>query len=171
MIPLRSLAPLAALPARQPAPLLAALLTPLLALTASAPGAERWAPPLGRALEVSGPYRAPVHDYASGHRGIDLPAVPGEAVLAPVSGTVSFAGPVVDRGVVSIRLDTDTVVSIEPVAAEVATGASVRRGERIGAVSSGGHCLAECVHVGVRVEGAYVNPMRFFANRPVLLPW
>ena len=153
-------------------PLLVLVLVPVLMLPLSTTTAvERWAPPLGRPLEVSGPFRAPPHQYASGHRGIDINAVPGEAVLAPVSGTVSFAGTVADRGTVSIQTGERTVVSLEPVTAEVVAGEEVRRGARIGAVSSGGHCSTECVHVGVRVGGAYVNPMRYFANRPVLLPW
>lgn len=132
---------------------------------------ERWIPPLARSIEVVGPYRAPPHKYGSGHRGIDLPAAPGERVLAPASGTVVFAGTVVDRGTVTVRIDERTVVSIEPVSATVAVGTEVQRGALIGTVSSGGHCAAECVHVGVRIEGEYTNPMRFFAGRPVLLPW
>lgn len=132
---------------------------------------ERWVPPLARTLEVSGPYRAPPHKYGSGHRGVDLPAVPGERVIAPATGTVIFAGTVVDRATITLRIDERTVVSIEPVTASVAVGAELGRGAQLGTVASGGHCLAECVHVGVRVNDAYVNPMRFFASRPVLLPW
>lgn len=131
----------------------------------------RWAPPFGRPLEVSGPYRAPPHKYGSGHRGIDVPATPGEVILAPTSATVSFAGPVAGRGVISLRVTEQTVVSFEPVAAELSQGDAVPRGTKIGTVASGGHCYAECVHIGVRIEGEYVNPMRFFANRPVLMPW
>ena len=132
---------------------------------------ERWAPPLGRPISVVGPYRAPPHKYGAGHRGIDLPALPGEVLLAPIAATVSFAGPVAGRGVISLRVDERTVVSIEPVAAGHAAGVAVGRGQQIGTVASGGHCGSECIHLGVRVDDEYVNPMRFFANRPVLLPW
>ena len=136
----------------------------------------RWSPPLERSLEVSGPFRAPPHAYGSGHRGIDIPASPGETVLAPASGIVSFAGPVVDRVVVSIRVDARTVVSLEPVTAMVSEGARVVQGQAIGQVSTGGHCAAECVHLGVRVDTApgdssYINPLRFYLDKPVLLPW
>lgn len=138
--------------------------------------APRWSPPLQRPLEVSGAYRAPEHRYGQGHRGIDIPAAPGEAVSAPVSGVVSFAGRVVDRDVVTMRVDATTLVSLEPVATEIGVGDAVLQGTLLGKVTAGGHCDGECVHLGVRVgtEPAgrdYVNPLRFYLDKPVLLPW
>lgn len=131
-----------------------------------------WHPPLGLPFRVSTPYRAPPTPYAAGHRGIDFPAAAGDGVLAPVSGTVSFVGVVVDRPVLSIRVDLRTVVSLEPVEAPgLVEGDAVVRGRPLGAVASGGHCDAVCVHLGVRIDGAYVNPMGFFVEKPVLLPW
>ena len=133
--------------------------------------AALWLPPLGGALQVSGAYVEPASPYGPGHRGIDLPATPGDAVIAPVSGTVSFVGTVVDRPLLSIRLEDDTVVSLEPVdASDLSVGDRVLRGEQIGVVAEGGHCASECLHLGVRVEERYVNPMRFFFAKPVLLP-
>lgn len=131
-----------------------------------------WYPPLGRPFHVSTPYRAPPTPYAAGHRGIDLPAAVGDEVFAPASGTVSFVGTVVDRPVVSIRVDSRTVVSLEPVeAAGLAEGASIARGGSLGVIGAGGQCDVACLHLGVRVDGDYVNPTGFFVERPVLLPW
>ncbi|UOR00298.1 M23 family metallopeptidase [Leucobacter allii] len=138
---------------------------------ATAAPERRWTPPLGRALDVVGPYRAPPHRYGAGHRGIDLAAHPGETVVAPVAGTVSFSGVVVDRPVLSLRVDRDTVVSLEPVRSALAAGDAVSAGEAVGVVAAGGHCDADCVHLGVRVAGEYANPLRYFRYRPVLLPW
>ncbi|WP_449281599.1 murein hydrolase activator EnvC family protein [Leucobacter sp.] len=129
-----------------------------------------WVPPVGGLFEVSGPYRAPPHRYGSGHRGIDLAASPGQAVVAPAAGTVSYSGRVVDRGVLSIRVDERTVYTLEPVSSGLSAGAAVTSGAVLGEVASGGHCLAECVHLGVRVDGEYVNPLRYLLRRPVLLP-
>lgn len=137
-------------------------------------GTARWQPPIETPLRVSGPFRAPPTPYASGHRGIDLPAVPGNAIMAPAAGTVSFAGRVVDRSVLSIRVDARTVVTMEPIDAEtleLSEGDAVVRGQLVGSVGSGGHCDSECLHLGVRVDGEYVNPMRYFSAKPVLLPW
>lgn len=92
-------------------------------------------------------------------------------VLAPAGGTVSYAGVVVDRGVLSIRIDARTVLSMEPVDASVRAGELVQKGEEVGVVAGGAHCDDHCLHLGVRVDGEYVNPMRFLVERPVLLPW
>lgn len=155
-----------------PNTLLNALLIAALLLTPAA-GPEAWLPPLGSPLRVSGPYRPPPTLYASGHRGIDMPAVPGDEARSPVAGVVSFVGKVADRHVLSIRVDARTVVSVEPVeqlAGGLVEGEAIERGQPIGTVAEGGHCLAECVHLGVRVDDEYVNPLRYFYSRPVLLP-
>ena len=140
------------------------------ALTIDPPPA-RWTPPLGAPLVVAAPYRPPPHPYGAGHRGIDLPSLPGAVVRAPAAGTIAFAGEVVDRPVLTIRVDERTVVSLEPVATERVAGDPVAAGESVGVVASGGHCDEGCVHLGARVADAYVNPVRFFFHRPVLLPW
>lgn len=140
----------------------------------SAAAREYWLPPLGEPLRVSNPYRPPPTPYAAGHRGIDLPSAPGQELRAPTTGTVSFVGVVADKPVLSIRVDERTVVSFEPVAQGepgLSEGAVVARGDIVGVVSEGGHCEAECVHLGVRVDGEYVNPLQYFYARPVLLPW
>ncbi len=137
-----------------------------------ASGEARWLPP----LELPGfvileTFRAPPHEYGPGHRGIDIAAPTGAVVRAPAGGTVSFAGSVVDRPVISVRVDDQTVYSMEPVSSDVRQGDTVGIGSPIGTVGEGGHCGARCVHLGVRIDGSYVHPMRYFVSRPVLLPW
>lgn len=154
-----------------PVPPALALLTPAPPAPAASPSGALWHPPLGYPLRVSAAYSLPDGPYRAGHRGIDLPAVEGLEVRIPATGTVSFVGTVVDRPLISVRVDDRTVLSLEPVTSELQEGDRVVRGEAIGTVASGGHCLAACLHLGVRVDGAYVNPMRFLRARPVLLPW
>ncbi|HEY0249037.1 MAG TPA: peptidoglycan DD-metalloendopeptidase family protein [Gryllotalpicola sp.] len=141
--------------------------------TGSAAGpAQRWSWPISPPGAILRPFEAPAGPYAAGHRGIDIAAGPGEAVLAPAAGTVTFTGVVVDRPVVTIRLDDDVLVSLEPVTGELPLGGHAAAGQRLGAVAHGGHCDARCVHLGVRVAGEYVNPLLFLAGVPpaVLLP-
>lgn len=136
---------------------------------------QLWGSPLGTSagapLIISGPYRQPETPYTSGHRGVDFPVSPGDPVVAPTDGTVSFVGRVVDRDVVSIRVDTRTVYSLEPVTALAPPGDVVAAGSLLGVAGSGGHCEAECVHLGVRVDDEYVSPLRYLLGRPILLPW
>ena len=171
----------------RPAVVSALVVPVLVALALIAPGAAgqaparatslaepaAWAPPFGFPVDVAAAYRAPPHRYGAGHRGIDLrpSALTGPIpVSAPADGTVSFSGRVVDRPVITIRLDDRTLVSLEPVESELAVGAPVARGAVIGTLASGGHCGGECVHLGIRVDGEYANPTPFLLDRPILLP-
>ncbi len=125
--------------------------------------------------EVTSAYRAPANNWLPGHRGVDLAAAPGEPVLAPTAGVVSFAGTVVDRQVVSIRLServrsSVAVVSLEPVAAVVVKGQRVRSGQLVGYQSPGAHCQDRCVHLSLRLDGRYADPMALLAAGLRLLP-
>ncbi|HEX7589745.1 MAG TPA: peptidoglycan DD-metalloendopeptidase family protein, partial [Demequinaceae bacterium] len=110
----------------------------------------------------------------AGHRGIDLRAIEGDAIVSPGEGVVTFVGTVVDRGVVTIDHGGGLVSSIEPITATVAAGDHVDAGDPLGVVSGEpGHCAPRtCVHWGVRFQGEYVNPLDVLAGygRIVLLP-
>ena len=117
------------------------------------------------------PFIAPETPYAAGHRGIDVAAPEGAEVRSPADGVIHFSGFVVDRPVLSIDHGGGLVSSFEPVVSELAAGTIVHRGDRIGAVQSG-HCGAPCLHLGVRLHGQYVSPLRYLGGIPysVLLP-
>jgi murein DD-endopeptidase MepM/ murein hydrolase activator NlpD len=139
---------------------------------ASAAGSPaRWAWPLDRPAVLRG-FTTPPDPYAAGHRGIDLAAARGQAVSSPAAGTVVFAGVVVDRPVVTVATAQGVLISMEPVEAALPVGAPVARDGPLGTVAEGGHCDARCLHLGVRVNGAYVSPLLFLAGVPpaVLLP-
>lgn len=104
-------------------------------------------------------FRAPVDRFAAGHRGIDLQATPGQPVLAPISGMVMFAGPVAGRPVIVVA-DGRRVVSIEPVESSLRAGQVVAAASPLGQVGLGGHCSERCVHLGLRIDGTYVVPIR-----------
>jgi murein DD-endopeptidase MepM/ murein hydrolase activator NlpD len=133
--------------------------------------ATRWAWPVPAPHAVARPFVAPATPYGRGHRGIDIRAPAGTLVRAPASGTVHFAGVVVDRPVVSISHPGGVLSSFEPVQPMVAAGDAVRRGDVIGMLLAG-HCTASCLHLGARVDGEYVNPLLFLGGVPraVLLP-
>ncbi|PJJ63583.1 peptidase M23-like protein [Compostimonas suwonensis] len=131
-----------------------------------------WLWPLdGRNPIVRG-FEAPPHPYGAGHRGIDIAATPGQLVRAPAAGTVSFAGVVVDRGVLSIAHPGGLVSSYEPVETQLAEGRSVSPGEAIATIDGTSHCGSSCLHLGVRLDGEYVSPLLLLGGieRAVLLP-
>lgn len=133
---------------------------------------EQWLWPVPAPIRVVSPFRAPPTPYAPGHRGIDVTVEEGAVIVAPAAGIVSFAGRVVDRGVVAIDHGDGVVSAIEPVDALVSAGTVVAAGDPIGIAASGGHCAAECAHFGVRIDGEYVSPFLFLGGlqRAVLLP-
>ena len=133
---------------------------------------EQWLWPAPAPIRVVSPFRAPPTPYTSGHRGIDVVVEQGAVIVAPAAGVVSFAGRVVDRGVVAIDHGDGVVSAIEPVDTLVAVGTIVVAGDPIGVAASGGHCAAACAHFGVRVDGEYVSPFLFLGGLPraVLLP-
>ncbi|GAA1525780.1 hypothetical protein GCM10009803_03350 [Microbacterium ginsengiterrae] len=124
------------------------------------------------ARDVVEPYRAPVHEYAAGHRGVDVAAPQGEVVRAPADGVVAFRGVVVDRPLITVDHGGGYVSTFEPLRSELAPGATVRAGDAIGTVAAGGHAASDTLHIGVRLHGVYINPMLLFGDVPraVLLP-
>lgn len=132
----------------------------LAALRASAPGLVMTMPCAdGRVLRLAS---IPQPNWKPGHRGIDVACEEGEEVLAPASGTVTFAGVVVNRPLVVIDHGGGIVSALEPVEPGVAVGDRVRKGDVIGTEwNRGDHCAIACVHWSVRVDGAYVNPLDY----------
>jgi len=129
-----------------------------------------WLWPVAGARSVVEPFRAPAHDYGPGHRGMDIAAT-GE-VRAPADGVVAFRGVVVDRPLLTIDHGDGLVTTLEPMQSALAPGTAVRRGDVVGTSASGGHAPSGTLHVGVRWNGVYINPMLLFGDVPraVLLP-
>lgn len=135
------------------------------------PSAGSWTWPVSPAALVR-PFEPPAHAYGPGHRGVDIGSTPGYPVHAPAAGMVVFAGRVVDRPVISIDHGDGVVSSMEPIDATVAVGDVVDAGSRIGSVSPEGHGAPGRLHLGIRVDGAYVDPLSLLSSpaRAVLLP-
>lgn len=134
-------------------------------------GSLAWPVPRGPVLRA---FAAPTSRWGAGHRGVDVAAQPGAAVVAATSGTVTFAGTVVDRPLVTIRVEGvpwEVLVTVEPVEPSVGAGDVVAAGDRIGTLQGGHRPCGACVHLGVRIDDAYVNPLALLgAERAVLLP-
>jgi murein DD-endopeptidase MepM/ murein hydrolase activator NlpD len=121
------------------------------------------------AWPVSGPvirgFDPPDTPFGAGHRGIDIAVPIGTTVLAPEAGVVSFAGRV--GGELFVTLDhggglASTYSWLS--AALVRVGDSVARGAAI-ALSGRGHpgSTVPHLHLGVRLDGQYVDPLLFMA--------
>jgi murein DD-endopeptidase MepM/ murein hydrolase activator NlpD len=129
-----------------------------------------WLWPTEGPKQILRAFVAPATPYSAGHRGIDIYAPPGTAILAPIDSTVYFAGFVVDRPVLTLA-HADYLASFEAVDASVEVGETVRAGEVVGVSEEGPHCSG-CVHFGLRLRGVYVSPLLVLGEVPraVLLP-
>lgn len=136
-----------------------------------------WTWPLTPAPAVLRPFEKPPRPWQRGHRGVDLAGAAPAAVLSPADGVVSFAGTVVDRGVLSIDHGGGRVSSFGPVTTDLVKGQRVSGGQAVATLDGvgpgppRGHC-GGCLHWGVRVDGEYVDPLSFVTDRrpSVLLP-
>jgi len=114
-------------------------------------------------MHISRLYDPPPERWNPGHRGIDLASVVGADVRSPDAGTITFAGTVVNRPLLTVTFASGMRSSVEPVDALTDVGSIVQRGELIGKVADAAtaqHCSTEvCVHWGLRVGEDYANPL------------
>jgi murein DD-endopeptidase MepM/ murein hydrolase activator NlpD len=75
------------------------------------------------------------------------------------AGVVSFSGQIAGVGIVSVRHASGLRSTYQPVGDRVPEGSRIRRGERLGVLEVGGHCvLLDCLHLGARRGDTYVDP-------------
>lgn len=128
------------------------------------PSGAHWELPVQR--EVVDRFRPPLTRWGAGNRGWEFDTTEGDPVVAVASGEVFFAGPVAGRGVVTLDHGGGLLSSVTGLAEVlVLRGQTVRAGQLIGRAQRG-------LHLGVRVDGAYVDPQWFFtrARHAVLVP-
>ena len=96
----------------------------------------------------------------------------GTVVHAPADGVVAFRETVVDRPLLTIDHGRGVVTTFEPVESTLTPGTAVVAGQEIGTVARGGHTPADELHLGVRYDDVYINPMLMFGEVPraILLP-
>jgi hypothetical protein len=153
-----------------------ALLPVLLATLLGAPPAHAWTWPLdGPVLK---PFQFGSDPYAAGsHRGLDVAGPTGTRVLAPASGSVSFAGTVPGGGrTITIQTaDGYAVTLLHLGTIGVTRGASVAEGSAVGTAGTSGdpeHGVPY-VHLGIRVASdpqGYLDPLAFLPARTTAPP-
>jgi murein DD-endopeptidase MepM/ murein hydrolase activator NlpD len=130
--------------------------------SAHALGAGTWTWP------VTGPviraFDPPQDPYGSGHRGIDIAAPTGTPVVAVERGTVTFAGAVGGHLFVTVSHDGDLASTYSWVSAVLVRRGDVVAAGQVIARSGAGHpgsLEPSHLHVGVRLAGAYVDPLAY----------
>jgi murein DD-endopeptidase MepM/ murein hydrolase activator NlpD len=139
------------------------LIALLLAASPGSASAAAWLwPVVGPVLRGFDPPDSP---YGAGHRGIDIAVAVGAVVVAPDDGVVSFAGQVGGRLFVTVDHGQGWLSTVSFLSATlVREGEAVVAGQPV-AISGWGHVDAAVphVHLGVRQDGDYVDPMDLLA--------
>lgn len=95
-------------------------------------------------------------------------------MLSAGDGVVVYAGPLADRGVVSVDHAGGLRTTYEPLRASVRAGQLIRRDEPLGMLAAGhlGCPAPACLHWGLRRDGTYLDPLVLVRPGHVrLLPW
>ncbi len=136
-------------------------------------GPDGWSWPLpsgtpGRITSGFGHRDAPVAGASTDHRGLDLAAPEGTAVLAMASGTVVRAGAAAGYGNVVDVDHGDGVVTryAHQASLDVDVGDAVDAGARLGAVGTTGRTTGAHLHLEIRVDGDAVDPLEWLRRRP-----
>lgn len=121
----------------------------------------RWPCPASHRITSGfGSRSAPVPGASTYHKGIDIGAASGSAIVAAASGRVTTAAYSSSAGnyVVISHGNGVSTVYMHASALYVAEGAAVSAGDTIAAVGSTGFSTGPHLHFGVIVNGSYVNP-------------
>ena len=125
-----------------------------------------WMPVAGAVVRG---FEARAGPYGPGHRGIDIAAPVGELVRAPKAGRIVFAGPVAGTNWVTLMAAPGVLVTLGPLLDPVATATRVRSKAPVGRLGPG-HAATPAapaaLHLSVRVDGAYVDPLVHLVDRP-----
>ena len=136
-----------------------------------------WMPVIGAVVRG---FDARAGPYGPGHRGIDISAPVGATVRAPAAGRIGFAGPVAGTTWVSLVVAPGVRVTLGPMLDPVTAGRVSSRAplgrvgpghraapaEGAGPTEGAGSGLAATLHLSVRVDGVYVDPLAYLIDRP-----
>ncbi len=151
-------------PPTQPAP------PPAPSAMSPAQSAAVW--PLSPRPQIVRGFEPPPKPWLPGHRGLDLRGSPGQQVRSATPGKVTYAAPLVGRGVIVIT-NGPLRTTYEPVIPTIRVGTEVTPGTPLGHLSAAGsHCApATCLHWGLLQATTYLNPLSLLPHRPIrLLP-
>jgi murein DD-endopeptidase MepM/ murein hydrolase activator NlpD len=137
-------------------------------------GSGAWTWPLADGTyEIGTAFGQPGAMWSSGyHTGQDFPAAVGTPVRAVTSGIVSVEHPAWAGNLVRIDHGNGLETLYAHLSSvDVADGAQVRAGQRIGAVGTKGNSTGPHLHFEVRLGGDPVNPMPFLATGTASTGW
>ena len=122
-------------------------------------------PAYTRISSYFGPRPQPVPGASTNHKGVDLAAPYGSAILASASGVVTTSTYSKSAGnyIVLAHGSGMSTVYMHASALLVSVGETVEQGEVIAKVGSTGYSSGNHLHFGVIKKGTYVNPLNYIS--------
>ena len=122
-------------------------------------------PAYTRISSYFGPRPQPVPGASTNHKGVDLAAPYGSAILASASGVVTTSTYSRSAGnyIVLAHGNGTSTVYMHASALLVSVGETVEQGEVIAKVGSTGYSSGNHLHFGVIKNGSYVNPLNYIS--------
>ena len=110
-----------------------------------------------------GPRPQPTAGASTNHKGVDLAAPYGSAILASAAGVVTTSTYSSSAGnyIVIAHGNGTSTVYMHCSALLVSVGETVEQGEKIAKVGSTGYSTGNHLHFGVIKNGTYVNPLNY----------
>lgn len=104
-------------------------------------------------------------ELTSTHRGTDFPIAEGAPVVVANAGTVVLAREMFYEGncVIVDHGERFFTIYMHLSKIEVKTGEKLKKGERVGLTGKTGRVTGPHLHMGVRWDGAYLNPRKLLA--------
>lgn len=122
-------------------------------------------PSYTRISSYFGPRPQPTAGASTNHKGVDLAAPYGSAILASASGVVTTSTYSKSAGnyIVIAHGNGISTVYMHCSALLVSVGETVEQGETIAKVGSTGYSTGNHLHFGVIKNGSYVNPLNYIS--------
>jgi len=120
-------------------------------------------PSSSRITSYFGDREAPVAGASTNHKGIDIGAKTGAAIVAAESGEVIISSYSPSAGNYIMVSHGGSVSTVYMHCSEiyVSVGDKVSKGQTIGAVGSTGYSSGPHLHFGIRAGGNYLNPLAY----------
>jgi len=122
-------------------------------------------PAYTRISSYFGPRPQPTPGASTNHKGVDLAAPYGSAILASAAGVVTTSTYSKSAGnyIVIAHGNGISTVYMHCSALLVSVGETVEQGEKIAKVGSTGYSTGNHLHFGVIKNGSYVNPLNYIS--------
>jgi len=120
-------------------------------------------PSSSRITSYFGDREQPVAGASTNHKGIDIGASTGSAIVAAADGEViiSTYSPSAGNYVMISHGGSVFTVYMHCSQVYVSQGQKVKQGEKIAAVGSTGYSTGPHLHFGIRANGSYINPIAY----------